>query len=251
MDEIVRCVEVDSGLAAAVVRLSRSAFYGGHDSVSSLPEAIQRVGLAEVLKMAAMVSNLRFLEVPLTCYQVEPMLLWEESLAAAIVMEFMAHDNGEDPPRAYLVGLLHNIGKFPVARLMAKLKPTMFADPFEGFMELARWEREQIGFDHARVGGMLLQRWGFAPELYLPLMNHLHPALTMHGRKVAAMLHIARVVTPCVIDPEHVPFAMVDVSNNLLSSAEARRDDLEAYIPNATAWFNSTLQSIQPQLASA
>jgi putative nucleotidyltransferase with HDIG domain len=117
--------------------------------------------------------------VPLAGYAVEANELWRHSLTSATAAEFLVSHDIEvnvDPPVAFTVGLLHDIGKLVLNQV---LTPEYQADIRAHMTEkgLTRCEAEKavLGTDHAEVGGALLQAWHLPDEIIEAVANHHHP----------------------------------------------------------------------------
>lgn len=251
LSQISALIEIDPGLAALVVRLSNSAYFGCQTPSSNLDEAINRIGFAEVLKLVALVSNRVLFDRPLTPYGMTSHDMWEQSLAAAIFMEFLSYDVDSDPGHAYLIGLLHAIGKYPIASLLQKVKAYAKADAEMDFISLAKWERNEVGSDRAKVGAQLLQKWGFAENVYTPIQFQLHPLLAPRDKQLACMLHITCHCVPCLLEPDDNPVSELNLPEGVLNACRLKRSEVEGYVAPALAWVKSTTNMVQGDLISA
>ncbi len=246
--EIAGLIRIDPSLAASVLRLSNSAFFGTSSPSSSIDEAVHRIGVAEVVKLVALAGRRSFMGNPLRCYGLSSDDAWRLSLAVAILMEQLACQTGiEDDAKAYLIGLLHGIGRYPIARLMSRVKPTIFApeNPLPG--QLARWEREQVGCDYAKMGALLLKSWDFGSEISEPIAGHLHPFLAHRSKRIACLLHVCCVIAPSVIVPSRNLFEHLLVPQGILRSANLNEEVLLEAIEPASALLRATETVLQQE----
>lgn len=249
--QITELIEIDPSLAAAIVRLSNCAYFGCPEPATSLDEAVQRIGFSEVLKLVALVSQMTLAEKQLDCYSMTPDDIWQHSLATAIFMEFLAYDVKQDPGSAYLIGLLHGIGKYPFADLIQKVKPQAVAPLKLDFAELARWERQQVGHDHAKIGATLMQNWGFPESVWMPIQNYMRPFLSSAHKRTACLLHLSCLIAPVLTDPEHFSLSELYLPPGILSACEIEMETIEGYISPAMAWLRTTSKMVSDELLSA
>ncbi len=179
---LAEVVSRDPPLAAQVLRMANSAFYGKSiGKISSVLPAITRIGFNEVRNLALAVGVVG--QFGKSGRILDYRRFWQHSLFAARLSreiarnsEKLQHDR-EAVQRAYLAGLLHDIGILTCERF--------FAEEFDGILQFAlnneisflQAERSQPGVDrHGRVGGALLELWKLHPALVASVRFHHNPA---------------------------------------------------------------------------
>ncbi len=185
----------DQALTANILKVSNSAFYGLKEKVSSLSRAIAFLGL-ETFRRVVMVSALAGVyDRDLPGYQLERKELFRHALACAMISELIARRIGiKEGEEIYIAGLIHDIGKI--------LLDEFARDLFDQIIRLVLFhnrlfleaERELIGTDHATVGGIVAQRWGFPPALLEAIIFHHEPSMAPSNPEVAAVVHLANIV---------------------------------------------------------
>jgi putative nucleotidyltransferase with HDIG domain len=91
---------------------------------------------------------------------------------AAQIAEQLAHMSSKvDPAEAFLVGLLHDVGKLAIALLSPELNSSLDRLIVKG-CESAVAEVVVCGFDHAEAGAEILSHWRFSEELISAVRNH-------------------------------------------------------------------------------
>lgn len=252
LPELVRLIEIDPGLSSSVVRMSNCAYFGCKTPSATIEEAVQRIGLTEVVKLVGLLGRRMFLAYPLACYAKDPKDAWREAVGTAVLMEYLAYHADLEPGTAYLTGLLHTVGCYPIARLMARMKPNMACKPGMSRIELARWEREQVSVDYARTGCGLLRLWRFAEEVSEPIGNHLHPFLAARHRKMACLLNMAVTLLPALFDASRDVQAIVAaVPTGILKNAGLSTETLASCTEPARAWLRTTDQLLERDLLGA
>lgn len=169
-DEIAQVIESDPGLAARVLRLANSAFYG-RMSVASVRDAIVRVGTIDVaaLVLASEVMQV-FRGIPRERLNLQQ--FWEHSLLVACYAQTLAPARRKSSVApVWLCGLLHDIGKLALVRHCPTEYSGVLARVDAG-ASLLDAEQAVFGCTHAAVGGALLRAWRLPEELAACALRH-------------------------------------------------------------------------------
>ena len=122
--------------------------------------------------------------------------LWKHSVQCATTMKALARHAGLDPNRAFLLGLLHDIGRmFLIDCLEAATRsgPILIREAEAPAM----WTEMAIaGCDHAELGADILAGWNFPESIVESIRNHHGPQLS--AEKPTALLYLIE----CVEGPE-------------------------------------------------
>ncbi|MFQ5513552.1 MAG: HDOD domain-containing protein [Myxococcota bacterium] len=199
--DLAEAIRVDPALAAKVIRLINSAMYGLSREITSIDDALLYLGLKAVRSVALSFSLLSALRGDGSG---EELLdnFWRTSLMNALASRRLAAEvGGWDPEEAFLSGLLADCG---VLLLFDQLPD--YAAVLQRFHagegDLGALERDAFATDHARVGGLLLERWSFPERLREQIAQH-HDAeaarrddeLGQNVRILHAAWQIARALT--------------------------------------------------------
>jgi HD-like signal output (HDOD) protein len=167
---ITQVVSKDPVLAAHVVRLANSAASASATTITSLSEAVVRVGTQAVRQMVTATCLTSKLNNP-KVYGANGRDLVDHCIGTAYLAWLVADRVDGDSDEAFLFGLLHDIGKFVMLKLANEDKPlapgAMSPEQFEAL----------IAARHAGIGGRALARWTFAPAVQVPVAFHHDPAL--------------------------------------------------------------------------
>ena len=99
----------DKSLAAQCLQMANSPLFGRWQKVDSLRAAVVGLGFQRVSDIAMSCSVLSIL--PKECTGIDPVVFWEHSLGCALVCRHFARKiSWPDPGKAYLAGLLHDLG---------------------------------------------------------------------------------------------------------------------------------------------
>lgn len=173
-------IERSPVLAARVVGLARSAYFGHVTGIESVRDAIIKVlGLSLVKSVAlgiALSGSFDFSR----CQSFSAERYWSNALLTAHLARLLAL-RARAPlmpsaDNAYLCGLLHSIGLLALAYLAPDELCTALRmgaeQPDRSTVDI---QREILGTDHTEVGGWLLQRWHLTPEACASTMHHNDP----------------------------------------------------------------------------
>ena len=246
ISQIVELVALDPGLSSSVVRLANSPYYGCREPIDLIENAVERVGFTEVMKIVGILGRKSFPPCPLDCYLLTENDAWKQALGSAVLMEYLAYHADMEPGTAYLIGLMHGIGRYPIAKMMRNVRPSLRAEKKMFLVEQAKWERSIIETDYAAVGCELLKMWRFGPEIYEPIGMHLQPFLRQGNRKMACLLNICLNSLPSLLDEGNEK--MPDIPESNLESVGLDAGTLQSCIEPSRAWLNSTDNLLEQSL---
>lgn len=176
--DISDIIRIDPSLAARLLRLANSVFYGFPSEVGSLEQAVQLLGLREIRDLVLATSVIQtFAKIPPSLVNLES--FWKHSVACGLASALVARErNQPEPERYFAAGLLHDIGRLAM----------FLGAPEESSVILERCEKENLlpckveseilGFDHATLGGELLRSWNLPRPLVQMVRCHHNPVKT-------------------------------------------------------------------------
>jgi len=193
-DEIEGVIQLDPALTAATLRLANSAYFGAGRTVETVAQAVVRLGLREIYRLAALALVNRWeTGTGRGGYAGDPGDFCRHALCTALAAELLAETSrGIDPQAAYTAGLVCDIGKLAVAHACGPFFPAIRTHQQAHTCPWRQAEREVLGYDHQQVGAQLLRSWRFpaiytvaaefwqvpatAPADAQPMLAHVHAA---------------------------------------------------------------------------
>lgn len=147
--------------------------FGRWQKIDSLRGAIVGLGFQRVSDIAMSCGVLNM--VPRDS-GIDPVAFWEHSLGCALVCRHFARKiSYPDPGKAYLAGLLHDLGIIVHLWVL----PKEFAKAFElarrEAIPLHEAEQAVLGFNHCDSGRLLAERWELGPDLIETVAFHHTP----------------------------------------------------------------------------
>ena len=179
--DVVRLLEQDEMLAASVMRIVSSPIYSGRNGVTSLKEAVVRLGFKIIRDMVFEVA-LRSGVFDLAEYAETVAQVQRHSTVTAYIARIVCSKARIDGDHAFICGLLHDAGfaglLFAVTHFEGSESPPL----------------QQIWSDvdqlHERASGILARLWGL-PESMIEVVGHHHHLNTGPFSKVSAAICIA------------------------------------------------------------
>ncbi len=154
--KLAQVIQMDPIIAARVVQVANSALYGG-GKIDSIQNAIAKIGLDGV-RTIVMGVVLRDLFMPDTEIVIHKMTeFYEHSIRTGVICYQLAKKiAGLKPDRAFLFGILHDIGVIPIL---------VVADTHTELAHKASNIEVVLNQLKSHIGGMILQQWQFDKEL--------------------------------------------------------------------------------------
>jgi putative nucleotidyltransferase with HDIG domain len=169
--DAARVIQGDTAMAAKVLQLANSAYFGRRSPVSSITEAVAYLGLealrALVLQTAAFYQF--HPETPVVGFDVERLqrhCAHVARVAAAMASGKAARDD------AFTAGLLHDVGLLVLASQNPTELTQMLAAAGEAGRPLWEVERARHGLTHAEIGAHLLALWGLPLSVIDAVAGH-------------------------------------------------------------------------------
>jgi putative nucleotidyltransferase with HDIG domain len=216
-------IEKDPSLTANLLKLSNSAYYGMRRQVGTVREALLHLGSRTVLTIAFATSMGEVMRGPMSGYRLPRRRLWSHALATGIAA---AHLCAPGAPvatrdRAFTAGLVHDIGKLLLDKLLQRLLEQLPVNAQAG--ELLVAERALLGFDHAQTGAALAEAWNFPPDLVEAVGRHHEPPAD--ASPLVQVVAAANLMAASI--GEHAGADVVDAGELAAALANAGAGDLD------------------------
>lgn len=192
--KIVRIISLEPSLTANVLRVCNSAFYGGSVPTTDLQEAVTRLGFQEVFRLVVAATGAKLLAAPQKGYGLDPGELWKHSVASAVAAQLMARKLGEDDNLVFTATLLHDIGKVVLAQSIEESYTRLIREAETHQLSLLESEKKLLGVNHAEVGGRLLVRWKFSPNVVSAVTHHHAPKDAGSHQRLASFVYLGNMI---------------------------------------------------------
>ncbi len=193
-EEIGRIIGQDPGLTAKLLKIVNSAYFGFDSQVETISHAINIIGIEQLndMVLSTVVMN-QFKNVPSEALEMDS--FWKHSIACAIASKILALEMGvENPERIFVAALMHDIGRLIICNRASFETLKIFFMMKNQNIELCEAEREVLGFDHAELGGKMLDEWNL-PEFHQEVLKfHHNPSLAPNYMIEASIIHVADIL---------------------------------------------------------
>lgn len=164
LQKITDMIAQDKSLAAQCLQMANSPLFGRWQKVESLKSAIVGLGIQRVTDIVMSCGVLNML--PGETGGIDPVVFWEHSLGCALVCRNFARKiSYPDPGKAYLAGLLHDLGIIVNLWVLPKEFRAAFEAARAQGIPLHDAELPALGFTHCESGRILAERWELSTDL--------------------------------------------------------------------------------------
>ncbi|RME27313.1 MAG: HDOD domain-containing protein, partial [Deltaproteobacteria bacterium] len=174
-ENVCRLFERDPSLASNVLRIANSPLYRAAETIDDIRTAVVRLGFEAVKELVIVhVHNgiLKDSTATASFYRAH------SAACAAIARELAAMFAPEEDEGLFSSGLLHDVGKLVLLQGGQQLyKTTLDATDMREPEETLDLERAELGYDHAALGGLVLEHWAIpSPVPEVVALHHVDTA---------------------------------------------------------------------------
>jgi putative nucleotidyltransferase with HDIG domain len=214
-------VSKDQVLASRLLGLANSAYFAAMSEISTVQEAIVRMGTAAVRNLVVTVCFYSRMQ-DRNVYGERGKPLLEHGIGTAYMARLVAEWIDTDEEEAFMYGLLHDIGKLVILKAAYDVRRQLGAPIPEDVLDEVMREM------HPHVGAVVLRRWRLPSMLDEPLVCHHDWQAAKVAPKKAAITYFANRLS------HRYGFGCVAEEVDLLS------DPVCAYLNVDGAWLEQT-----------
>jgi len=189
--DLAEIIESDQAVAAKVLKMANSAYYGMSGKISSIHQASVLLGyqvLGEIVTMAGVVG---ILSGSMPGYGYDAQELWKHSLSAALSAKMIAAIKNKDlMHEAHTAGLIHDVGKIILDRYILENMDQISVYMVQEEKSFLDAERFIFGFDHAEIASEVCRAWKIPEKISLAISCHHQPSYSC-GDELSYVLHLA------------------------------------------------------------
>ena len=205
--QMAQLIQTDPSLAGHVMRIANSAAYTPMANLTSLQQAIARLGMTTISEIAiSAVINAKLFNTP--GYEDYADLIWQQSLATSLWAKEVASHCNVNVEVAFLAGLIHSIGRPAVLQTLidlAEQRNLPLNDEIVHQLEDNYW---------LIVSQMIVIRWRM-PALVIETIQHIEtPSTDKEAGQLAAVVNMARYAADAMLNDEladNFPQAAIDI----------------------------------------
>lgn len=191
--KIAQAIEYDPSLTTNVLRLANSAFFGFPRSVSTVRDALLRLGTNQVFQLVVAATVGKMAKTPVKGYDLSGGDLWDHLVGTALGSVKLGKTLKIPlPSYTFTASLTHDVGKVVLGTFVQVNAESIRELAYEKKLPFEQAEKTVLGIDHAEVGARLLEHWNLPEDLTTVVRWHHQPEHYLGRDPVAAnVVHVA------------------------------------------------------------
>lgn len=236
-------IEKDPAIAAKLLRLVNSSFYGLKETVSEIGLACSILGLKVIRNLVIQATVIEEFKDCSGLSNFDTSFLWDHSFKTAVAARALVEASpaamGIGKEEAYTCGLIHDVGKM----ILLQSTPERFAEALEhsekSDLPLAKAEAELFGFSHAHVGGLLAERWKLSESIQAAVAFHHSPGSAPEKWVQGFLIHAANSVAHQMVEGSGgwIPDLADDDELQLLGIEAEQWDEIRELVASSSGSF--------------
>lgn len=196
-NDIANVISKDTSLAARLLKVVNSAFYGFPSEIDTLTRAVAIVGTKQLSILASCIKIIDVFD-EISSEIIDMKTFWRHSIACGVISRLIAGYKGiHNTERLFVAGLLHDVGRLIMYTYMPAIALALFVKARNDESLLYGLESDVMHFNHAEIGGILLRHWKLPLFLERIVMNHHNPK-DAHYKQETSIVHIADIISNAV-----------------------------------------------------
>lgn len=245
LNQIIDLVRLDTGLCTGVIENSNTAANRRGETISTIEEAIHRVGLREVQRLVGLTVSKQMFSRSLPLYRVGTEALWQNSLCVALAASCLAQNVDEDAKIGYTMGMMRPVGRL-VLQEIATASRKYYLKPVPEKSSLAatsEWEMATFGLTQDTVISAVLTDWNFVPAIRDPLVYYFHPAQDPDQSVMTAVMHLACAIADGLGKGLPCEFLSWTLTDEILAQAGLSRTVVEASVMQTRVEYTEAIET--------
>ena len=230
--DVARVMEIDQSITAKMLRLANSAVFGFNRHITSVKDAVALIGFEQVADLVTAVTTFEALGRVEESPHFNRLAFWEHSIGCGSIARVIGDKLKIDPERAFVAGLLHDIGKVVL--------DGYFPDYFGQALQAADKEKtpiydaenKMIPINHEMIGGYLARQWKLPDPIADVIGAHhtLKPQKSVNARLVL-LVHVVDAQCRVLGIGNAGDKAKWEPEDTMLNRLAISRSDLESWKP--------------------
>lgn len=246
VDFLSKTIEKDQAIVSKLLKLVNSSFFGVRSKVTTVQEAVVRLGFNSVRNVVVSVSVFESLVLDNAediDFNIED--FWTHSLAVAMTSRYLSEESGiQDPDDCFVAGLLHDIGLIIIARFFPDVLVKILRHIKEQNVSIYDAEKETIPLRHNKIGEIIAKKWQLPPAVCDTLKYHHTPNKGAVNPELVTLVHLGDAIVRRFYTTSINPVRdnVNPILSNINPSSEKKLDHLNR---SAEDWFPDVKDKIR------
>lgn len=186
-DELSLKLSMDQMLSTRVLRMANSALFGGRREISSIKEAVIRIGsdavrsLVRSSVMSQIFTNLE--TISLKDY-------WANTFEVSMIASRLSKRAGLDRDEVFTTGTLHDIGELMIHTNLPELA-VIIVERVSSGEDAITVQQELLGTDVPTLGAKLAKAWDFPPQMVEAIAYSYQPSKAKNSPNLAHLMRLS------------------------------------------------------------
>jgi putative nucleotidyltransferase with HDIG domain len=186
---VVDVIKRDQAIAANILKISNSAYFGSRRNIKTIHEAVIYLGHQQLIRAVQAAGVSRIYQKTTTGYVSRARELWEHAVSVALMSQILCKKiQGREDQTLYTAALLHDVGKVTMGEYVQEYFQKIIGRVDENKCSFLEAEEEFIGINHANLGGLIAEHWNFPIVIRDAIAYHHRPDLLADESNILASL---------------------------------------------------------------
>ena len=191
--DLAKVIQADPAMAAKVLKLANSSYYGFRQKIGNVPQAVTLLGFATLKNTLLAAAVFDMFRVAGTGFDLNA--LWKHSVTTATAAKLIAKRvRYPQSEKAFTAALLHDVGKIILARFLPQALSEIVDTVLGEEMAMYDAEKKVLGLSHPALGAWTLSRWGLPSPIVEAVEFHHHPTRAQTSFDLAAIVYLANIL---------------------------------------------------------
>jgi putative nucleotidyltransferase with HDIG domain len=174
--DLAAVIQYDPSMTANVLRLCNSVAMGGVRKVTDVKQAVNLLGIEKLISLVILADSAPNFRSGQSGYDLGYGELWRYSVSAAIIARELAEEkDAKNVSLVFTSALIKDIGKVILHTYISEAFDQIKDQVFRAGKSFLEAEKQVLGIDHAELGALAMEKWGFDPQMVDIIRHHHNP----------------------------------------------------------------------------
>jgi putative nucleotidyltransferase with HDIG domain len=174
--DLAAVIQYDQSMTANLLRMCNSAAMGRVRKVTDVKQAVNLLGMDQVSSLVMLAGSAPNFRSGQAGYDLGYGELWRYSVSAAVIARELAKEkDAADISLVFTSALIKDLGKVILHTHIADAYEEIRDHVYKQNKSFLEAEKAVLGIDHAELGALAAEKWGFDAKMVDIIRHHHHP----------------------------------------------------------------------------